>query len=150
MFAMNMRGRNKENRGLFVHCYFLNVVVCGFRSFIYYLCWIWFSEREEKPRFCLVWFLWLHYICHLLHFSDPIEYILKLSIVFHTTTSLSFCGPMVRIPPFQGGGSCSIHGSCILFCIFFFVFFRSHSFFVFHVSGPKILLSSSFFLWRCK
>ena len=25
----------------------------------------------------------------------------------------SFRGPMVRIPPFQGGGSCSIHGGCI-------------------------------------
>ena len=24
----------------------------------------------------------------------------------------SFRGPMVRIPPFQGGGSCSIHGGC--------------------------------------
>ena len=24
-----------------------------------------------------------------------------------------FRGPMVRIPPFQGGGSCSIHGGCI-------------------------------------
>jgi len=31
---------------------------------------------------------------------------------------------MVRIPPFQGGGSCSIHGSCIL------IFFVWHFFLV--------------------
>ena len=29
---------------------------------------------------------------------------------------------MVRIPPFQGGGSCSIHGSCNFFCVFDVIF----------------------------
>lgn len=30
----------------------------------------------------------------------------------------SFHGPMVRIPPFQGGGPCSIHGGCTIFLAF--------------------------------
>lgn len=38
----------------------------------------------------------------------------------------SFCGPMVRIPPFQGGGSCSIHGSCMGKIFSFFWVFCLH------------------------
>lgn len=60
---------------------------------------------------------------------------------FMTFLQQSFCGPMVRIPPFQGGGSCSIHGSCktlfgfvliparLLFCPSLFI--SSLSYFVF-------------------
>lgn len=40
-----------------------------------------------------------------------------------------FLGPMVRIPPFKGGGPCSIHGGCkkpshFHHLLQFFAFFR--------------------------
>lgn len=37
----------------------------------------------------------------------------KSGIVRTFKNTKRFRGPMVRIPPFQGGGSCSIHGGCI-------------------------------------
>ena len=72
-------------------------------------------QFSQAHRLDLVYVIYKIFERNVIHPTQPID-------------SNSFLGPMVRIPPFQGGGSCSIHGGCIsTFCDLFSLFALSPS-----------------------